>query len=141
MKRNIIILFLSCMLFACTSSNNIPYTEAANYFVRNDAGDNIPVKIENEVTFNSYFGMAAVMGENGMPTNIDFTKQFVIAITLPETDIDTEITPVGLQKADNNKITYTYEVKHGEKRSYTTRPMSIIIVDKKYNGDISLIQK
>ena len=36
--------------------------------------------------------MATTKGKDGKPTAIDFTKQFVLAIVLPETDFATEIT-------------------------------------------------
>ena len=38
------------------------------------------------------------MGNDGKPTEIDFTKQFVLAIVLPVTNLATEITPDRLEE-------------------------------------------
>lgn len=126
---------------ACKSHNEIPFSEAKNYFVRNDIQNSVPVKFESEKDFKEYFGMAAVMGKDGMPTHIDFTKQYVIAVTLPETDTDTDINLVSLKKNTNSDIVLTYKVITGEKRSYTIVPMRLFIVDKKYDGTVKLIKQ
>ena len=85
--------------------------------------------------------MAAVMGKDGMPTSIDFTKQYVIAVTLPETDTETDINLVSLKKDTNSDIILTYKVMTGEKRSYTIVPVRLLIVDKKYDGNVKLIKQ
>ena len=72
--------------------NGLPYKEAEHYFLRNDVnGRNVPTKMTTQTEFDRYFGMAAVMG--GQPTAIDFDRQFVIAIVLPETNHSTTIRP------------------------------------------------
>ena len=75
--------------------------------------------------------MATAMGKDGKPTAIDFSKQFVIAIILPITEIETEINPVKVEE-NGDSLLYSYEVKTGEKQSYSIQPVSIIILDKKY---------
>lgn len=85
--------------------------------------------------------MAAVMGKDGMPTSINFENQYVIAVTLPETDTDTDINLVSLKKAANSDIILTYKVITGEKRSYTIVPVRLLIVDKKYDGNVKLIKQ
>ena len=37
-------------------------------------------KITTEEEFNKLFGMATIMGKDGKPTAIDFTKQFVLGV-------------------------------------------------------------
>jgi len=111
--------------------NEVPFEVAKNYFFKN--GQDIPAspKITRAEDFEKLFGMAAFAGEDGKPTEIDFAKQFVLAIILPVTDIETEITPVKvMEKGDT--LFYSYKIKTGEKQSYSSQPQSIIILDKQY---------
>ena len=67
-------------------------------------------------------------------------KQFVLAIVLPETDFATEINPVKVEEKGDSLL-YTYEVKTGEKQSFTIQPVSIIILEKQYeNNEVKLIK-
>ena len=141
MKKIIFLLLIPILFVACKSHNEIPFYEAKNYSVRNDIQNSVPVKFENEKDFKEYFGMAAVMGKDGMPTSIDFTKQYVIAVTLPETDTETDINLVSLKKDTTSDIILTYKVITGEKRSYTIVPVRLLIVDKKYDGTVKLIRQ
>ena len=117
---------------------DISYTVAKNYFVKNTVKELDNPKIETEEKFHEIFGMATTMGKDGMPTDIDFDNQYVIAIILPETDLMTDVFPVSLQKDENGEITLTYKTVIGEKQSYTTRPNFQIIVNKAENGIIKL---
>ena len=135
---------------ACTShstesaTNNkgtdeVTFEVAKNYFFKNDQQIPASPKITSEEEFNKLFGMATVMGEDGKPTSIDFTKQFALAIVLPVTDTATEITPVKVE-AKSDSLFYTYEVKTGEKQTYSIQPVSIIILDKQYeDNEVKLI--
>ncbi len=78
--------------------------------------------------------MATRMGKDGMPTEIDFNKEFIIGEILPETDVETTIEPVSLRKTGSSELTLTYSIKRGAKRSYTTKPMFILKVDNKYKN-------
>ena len=113
------------------ANNEIAFEEAKNYFFKN--GEAIPAdpKITSEEAFNKLFGMATTMGKDGKPTEIDFSKQFVLAIVLPVTNIDTEIKPIKVEEKGDTLL-YTYEIKTGEKQTYSIQPVSIIILDKKY---------
>ena len=122
-------------------SSEVPFTVAEHYFF--NKGQDIPVnpKITSEELFKQLFGMATVMGENGKPTEIDFSKQFVLAVVLPVTDINTEINPVKVEEKGDT-LFYHYDVKTGEKQSFSIQPLSIIILDKKYeNKEIFLINQ
>ena len=107
MKKIIFALAAIMALAACgnkqaatpTSEGNVERSEvvfevAKNYFFKNDQVIPEYPKIVSEEEFTKLFGMATTMGEDGKPTAIDFTKQFVLAIVLPETDFATEINPV-----------------------------------------------
>ena len=119
--------------------SEVPFKVAKNYFFKNDQQIPGSPKITTEEDFNKLFGMATVMGEDGKPTSIDFTKQFVLAIVLPVTDMATEINPVKVE-AKSDSLFYTYEVKTGEKQTYSIQPISIIIIDKQYeDNEVKLI--
>lgn len=130
---------LAAIVTACGTMNNkqkdaddIRYTVADHYFFNNNASiPENPVVTTQEV-FDSLYGAAAVMGKNGEPTAIDFDKQFVIGVVLPLTNDYTEITPVRLSRHDSI-LTLSYRVSIGERNlSWTMRPMTLIIVDRKY---------
>ncbi len=121
-----------------TSEDNVESSEVAfevakNYFFKNDQMIPEYPKIVSEEEFNKLFGMATTMGENGKPTAIDFTKQFVLAIVLPVTDFATEINPVKVEEKGDSLL-YSYEIKTGEKQSFKIQPVSIIVLDKKYEN-------
>ena len=131
------------------AAEEVAFEVAKNYFFKNDQTIPASPKITTEEEFNRLFGMATTMGErlrvgdgtsgmDGKPTEIDFTKQFVLAIVLPVTDIATEINPVKLE-AKGDSLFYTYDVKTGEKQSFTIQPVSIIILDKGGTHDVDNI--
>lgn len=140
MKKTIILLFSAIMLIACNSPKEVPFIEAHNYFVRNDAPLPAPEKISSQKEFDLYFGMAAFMGKDGQPTAIDFSKQFVLPVVLPVTDVKTEITPKQLL-CQGDTLFYTYEVRLGDSISYSIQPLSIIVVDKLYDDKILCVKQ
>ena len=117
------------------AAEEVAFEVAKNYFFKNDQTIPASPKITTEEEFSKLFGMATTMGEDGKPTEIDFTKQFVLAIVLPVTDIATEITSVKLE-AKGDSLFYTYDVKTGEKQSFTIQPVSIIILDRKFENKV-----
>ena len=72
--------------------SGIAFEVAKNYFFKNNQEIPSSPKITTAEEFGKLFGMATTMGEDGKPTEIDFTKQFVLAIVLPVTNLATEIT-------------------------------------------------
>ncbi|MBP1590272.1 MAG: hypothetical protein ILO10_08780 [Kiritimatiellae bacterium] len=121
--------------------NGLPYKEAEHYFLRNDVnGRNVPTKITTQTEFDRYFGMAAVMG--GQPTAIDFDRQFVIAIVLPETNHSTTIRPGTLtDEGGALKLEYAVSVAAGE-NTWTAVPLSLLVVDKRYEREnVVLLRK
>ena len=55
----------------------------------------------------------------------------MLAIVLPVTNLATEIIPDRLEEQDDT-LFYFYDAKVGEAQSYSTQPISLIILDKKY---------
>ena len=121
-----------------TEKNVIPYIVANRYFKKNGIDTLPPQKITNQKDFDFYFGTAAVMGENGNPTDINFSQQYVISLARPETDIETTLVPKSLVTNQKGEIVLCYQEIQGQKRTYTTKPLLLIIVDKKYDGNIVL---
>ena len=122
-------------------NSKVTFEVAKNYFFKNNQQIPENPKITTEEMFDSLFGMATTMGENGKPTSIDFSKQFVLAVVLPVTDIDTEIRPLEIEEK-NDSLFYSYEVKSGQKQSFSIQPASVIIVDKKHvNKEVVMIAK
>lgn len=133
------IVYLICVLaftiFSCTTEKNaVSYTEARNYFYNNNAPLLGQLKITTEEEFNRYFSPAAFMGKGGEVTPIDFRHSFVIAKVLPITDRDTELRPLKLEKTGHADLELTYQLKTGKRQSYSTQPIFILIVDKRYKN-------
>ena len=80
------------------ASNEVAFEVAKNYFFKNDQEIPSSPKITTAEEFGKLFGMATTMGNDGKPTEIDFTRQFVLAIVLPVTNLATEITPDRLEE-------------------------------------------
>ena len=121
--------------------SEVNYTIAENYFIKNGAELPATHKITDQETFNQIFGMATTMGENGKPTQIDFEKQFVIAVETGPVQKETELIPGFLINHYDGKLVFHYEVKQGADITYTIRPVLIIIVDKSYeNLKIQVLQ-
>ncbi len=157
MKRTIWIIItcvgLGAMMPACSSSepqkttkqqdtntatkeNQIPYKIAKNYFVNNTYRSNSlqEKKINNANTFNEIFGMATVMGENGKPTSIDFSKEFVIALIGEVSENEISYAPISLKETDG-KLFFEYAI-HTKKASGALMQSSfIMIVDKQFEKD------
>jgi hypothetical protein len=125
-----------------TTESKVPYTVANRYFVKNtfEPSQFPNPKISSQEEFDALFGAAAVMGADGSPTPIDFSKQFVIAVTTASTDKATAFSVNSLTKKDNI-ITLSYKMTVGEKQSFTMRPVLILIVDNKYSGEVVAVQQ
>lgn len=157
MKKIFLLAALSCclLLHSCASTGkneaakqddssavaatSVPFLEAKNYFVKNNVQPEnlVNPKITSQAEFDNIFGMATTMGEQGKPTPIDFSKQYVIALVGKPTDKATTLTATSLTKSGNT-ITLGYTETVGEKQSYTIQPFLILVVDNQYQGDVKL---
>lgn len=141
MNKKNVFLFCMAMIFlsSCTTIKSVDYTEANNYFHRNDAPLPNSLKITSQEEFNRQFGMAAFMGDKGKPTKIDFQKSFVIIKVLPVTDFQTTLAPVSLKKIRDKQLRLTYTLRQGKEQSFSTQPIFILVVDNKYK-DFEIIE-
>lgn len=147
--KKLILMLLCGVVFLCscksgdnsTAGSNVNFTVAKNYFFKNNAEIPANPKINSAEEFHNLFGMAAVMGKDGMPTAIDFSKQFVLAVVLPVTDVATEIQPLDV-KVQDGELVYEYSVKTGEKMTYSMQPMKLIVLDREYDGlKVKVVEK
>lgn len=145
MKKLALLLLLITITFSCTqhtgnnASHQVPYTEAQRYFIKNTINTDVVTfkKLTSQEEFDEVCGAATVMGPNGSPTKIDFTKSYAIALYGPLTNKNPSLTITSLIKDDGN-IVLSYTLKEGETLSYTTRAAKVLIVSKQYAGNISL---
>ena len=131
-RRTLSGVLLACtamLASCCTSAESVSYETVKNYFFRGDAEIPASPLITTQEQFDSLFGAAAFMGKDGQPTKIDFDRQCVIAVVLPETDIETTLEPVSLTRSGKT-LAFTYAKTEGEKVSYTMRPILLIAADK-----------
>lgn len=110
--------------------NGVEYSEAQHYFLRNDVKDYSSRLVTTQKEFDSLFGAAAVMGENGLPTEIDWEKQSVVALMTAPTNVDTDIKLKDI-KSEKGKLTVRYAVSQkGGPRSYSYTPLRLFVVSK-----------
>lgn len=136
MKRILLLISSVLALVSCQEQKEtvVPFKQATNYFFRNDAEIPSDAKITDKATFENLFGMAAVMGKGGIPTVIDWNKEFVIAIVKPKTQDKTELEPLSLVAKDKSLV-YTYCLTEGpESLSYTIQPVLLILVDRQWEN-------
>lgn len=137
------VLFTGVTLGACAETTKakakkVPYQVAQRYFVKNTVEDGMFFypKITTQEAFDDLFGMATVMGKNGAPTPIDFSKQYVIAVVDGITNATVELTAKSLIQ-NNDAITLTYNrTEVGKSASASFRHCLILVVDKKYKGNV-----
>lgn len=145
-QKSIVITLLSLgfvYLSGCMASKgevvkDIPYLTVDNYFVRNDVEGTSPTTIKVSDEFERYFGMAATMGPGGRPTDVDFNKYYVICVALPPTDLETGLSVVSLSEVREDELILSYGIRRGERRSYSIRPLLLLMVDKKYEMPVEL---
>jgi len=115
----------------------IPFFEAKNYFVKNTYKNKevATLKITSQEEFDEIFSPAAVMGENGKPTQIDFSKQYALAVIAPITDKETSVTANSLSYRDT-EIVLDYKITEGKPQSFTIQPFLLIVVDKEHSGPV-----
>ena len=115
----------------------VEYRTAEGYFVRNDVPDRaLNLKIDAKEEFGKYFGMGATMTQ--LPSEIDFSKAYAAAVILPATDRSMEIHTDSVISSGGNLYLY-YSVHTGARQSYTLRPFELIILDRKYGGNLTFV--
>ena len=117
----------------------IPYVVGHNYYVLNNLRKGVFTEgvIDTREQFDTIFGRAAVMGS--LPTEIDFDRQYVIAVVDNMSDDAVHLNVLSLVESEDGKLVMTYERERSGKRSYSVRPYLMIIVDRQYYGDVEIV--
>ena len=112
------------------------YNRMYNYYVNNYFNNGThKLVIHNQQDFDVVFGAGAVMGHNGQPTKINFSRQFVIAVILPETNRQTTIETARLKRV-GDRLYFSYIIEEGHATSYTMRPFTAVVVDRNEPSDV-----
>ncbi len=135
--------FVLPMANSCSTAGSVQhgkklaYTIANHYFVRNDVSQYGTMTINTQADFDKVFGAAAVMGEGGLPTQIDFSKQTVLAVTMPPAKYEVTLSAESLSSDGNGETTFCYRaVKGAEHQSYTSCACLIVVTNKLNEGTV-----
>lgn len=131
------LLFASCAVVK-TEGTKIEFQPVQNYFVKNNLKSSVPNKITTREEFEKYFGTATIQWY-GKPTEVNFEKEFVIVVALPETDEQTTMKAVNVFQGKNN-LEFSYTIERGAKQTYKILPFVMVKVDKKYDLPLTLVQ-
>ncbi len=113
-----------------TEGKEVRYAEARHYFSIAPGNAQQQVLITSQSQLDSLFSPAAVMGKDGQPTKIDFTRQMAIGMTLPEGNDQRDIRVISLTR-EGDALRLVYNIKYGELgMSYTIKPMLFLVVDR-----------
>ena len=133
------VMAMAAMLSSCAvnlGGVTANYYRMNNYYVNNHLSSGThKLVIHNQHDFESVFGEAAVMGRNGQPTRVDFSRQFVVALILPETNRQTSV-EVALVRRLGDRLYFSYIIEQGHATSYTMRPYTAIVVDRMEPSDV-----
>lgn len=111
-----------------TTSEKVELAELNGYFLKLRP-DTIFVALLDSANFYNTMGVAMTMGKN-KPTEIDFEKDIIGAIALPETYYETVI-KVDTTSIDNRILNIHYSVSViGEKRTFSIIPVNVFTINK-----------
>ena len=108
---------------SCATGNRaVNYSEARNYFFRNDAKQPADLLI-----------IRSFMGKGGEPTKIDFSKHFVVAKVLPVTNHLTNISLRRIKRSGDKCLILVWHIAVNDTSlAYSMQPMKLVLLDKKY---------
>lgn len=148
MKPNLYLCSLIAALSfaACTSKESksldeekIKYETAAHYFVKNNVTGAVSNPVTSQADFDWIFGPAATMANDGKPTEIDFSKNFVVAVIDSLTDKKVDLIPVAVEK-EHDTLVVKYRKSIGEPRSYRAQPNLIFIIGKENEAPVKTVE-
>jgi hypothetical protein len=117
---------------------DVPFIIANDYGVKTTYDHKLSnPRITTQRDFDLIFDKSTTTDENLTPTNIDFSKQYVIAI-INKASKNNSVINVNYLKVQGDEITLYYNVVKGDKQTAKTHPFIILVVDKKYQGNVRL---
>ena len=139
--KKLFLLLLPALLVAtaCTTgkqvgkaAGEVAFTEGRNYFSIDDVTTPTTYVIKSQADLDKHLNPAATMSKDGMPTQVDFTKSFVIAEVYPITNRPTDFSDIRLEETDSHTLQLSYKLKVRPATTSSMRPMFFIVVDKQY---------
>ena len=121
-------------------ASEVPYVVAKGYFVRNDVRRIPNGKITDARLFKEIFGAAAVMGPDGLPTKIDFEKDYVIVVSENASHTKTDIFPSSLSQLSDGTLRLVCRIEKGEEQSFTSLLCLILVVSRQYDAPLSIVR-
>jgi starvation-inducible outer membrane lipoprotein len=119
---------------------DVPFMIANDYHLKTTFKNNepgIPNKITSQRDFDMMFEKSTTNDENIKPTSIDFSKQYVIAV-VNKGSKNNSVINANYLKVKGDEITLYCELIKGEKRPEKSQPFIILVIDKKYQGNVRL---
>jgi hypothetical protein len=117
---------------------DVPFIVARDYSVKTTFDHKLSSpKITTQHDFDLIFDKSTTIDENLTPTNIDFSKQYVITI-INKASKNNSVINVNYLKVQGDEITLYYNEVKGDKQTDKTHPFIILVVDKKYQGNVRL---
>jgi hypothetical protein len=112
------------------SSLSLRYTVANGYFVKNNYSvDTLQcVIITDRKQLDDLLGMAATMGTNGRPTDIEFNRQYAIACIHPATDYATTV-QTSFLSTNGDELRLKLKITKGARQSFTMVPLHLLVVE------------
>jgi len=135
MSYLLLLIFLSCQSSQAPRGQReaISYRTIRGYFFRTDR--QVPearyCKIENAAAFDSLFGAAAVMGPGGMPDSIDFSREFLLALTEAESNFETQFI-IDSMTSRRDTLTATWHMLQEDSLTFSILSVQLVTVDLKY---------
>lgn len=143
MRKLLSIVITATLMMSCGTANKVskvPYTIAHGYFVRNDAPAHASNFYDNRESFDRIFGCAAVMGPDGLPTDIDFSRQSVVAIIGNQTNCPTEYIPISVT-SESDTLRLKYRATEAAPTTYTMTPLLLVVIDKQKASSVVKLEK
>ena len=114
----------------------IPYTIANNYVLteKTEINDLKSHKITTQNEFDKYFELKTSTLVD-QTKKIDFSREYAIVVSEKASKKHIEY-DVNYLKIKGSKINFSYNIEKSEKRKKTQQSFLIIVLNKKYQGDI-----
>ena len=115
---------------------HIDYSAAEHFLVRPSYKGTLEnPKIENKTQFDSIFYCTH---EHPEAVEVDFSKNYVIAVIAPDASTRNLVKPISLRKSEPNEVVLTYRWESGTQQPDSTRSSLALIVDKENDGTVIL---
>ena len=121
--------------------SNVNFTVGQNYILKpvynND--DVSALVITSDEELDSYFDRSTDPNKEPVPYVIDFYNYYVLAVVSPKNDFSAKIIPNNLSFSDGI-LTLSYRLIPGKNPEQQERNTIMMLIEKKYKGQVSLLE-